>query len=326
MASYDQIIKIKALHHQAAKEFFSFLRAVGKKYPRPTKVNYRYLKRGRFYVVIDGSPGGIDALFQELVLNKGLYYYTCSIKGGRKKEIVNQAIIPIFQALLEHRFQNPYSRFVRRHLTGKAIEEKYFPGEFKDEFSHEYEILFRKWDISSINDWHFIKDLDALLTRFMLTQLNHRVGARSPSFQILVNQAYQKGVGMVDEIKDLFNKIHTIRVDGLHRLKMSFSKADISDLAFQAYNYFQYFDEFKESQEFRTEKLHGKRYRRIKYGDEIWDDVEIPLEWSKTTINPCHDCAAIKGQYHCYGCDVEQCARCKGQRFGCPCMLKKDIE
>lgn len=333
MAGYDQIIKIKAGFKQSAKEFFSFLQAVGRKYQRPIKINYRYLKRGRFYVMVEGSPGGIDALFQELILNKGLYYYLCSIRSSKKQEIANFVVIPIFQDLLENRFQNPYSRFVRRHLTGKPLNEKYVPGDFKDQFSHEFEVLFRKWDIGSIDNWNFIKDLDSLLTRFMLTQLEHRPGSRSPQFHILIDQTYRKGVGMFSELKGLFNEIHRLRTDGLHRLTTTVSHSDISELAFRIYNYFQYFDEFKESQATKTEKLHGKRYKRIKYGDEYFlesngdpfkDENGNVYDWSTIANSPCHDCGAIKGQFHCSGCDVEQCPRCKGQFLSCSCKLQKD--
>jgi hypothetical protein len=114
MTSYDQIIKAKASFRPAAKDFFAFLQAVGRKYDPPTKINYKYLGRGRFYIVVDGSPSGINSLFQELILNKGLYYYICSIRSFGKREIINQVIIPIFLDLLEFRFQNPYRRFVRR--------------------------------------------------------------------------------------------------------------------------------------------------------------------------------------------------------------------
>ncbi|MHA2314883.1 MAG: hypothetical protein ACXACF_06300 [Candidatus Hermodarchaeia archaeon] len=335
MAGYDQTIKIKAAYHLAAKDFFLFLKAVGRKYARPTRINYRYLKRGRFYITIDGSPGGIDALFQELILNRGLYYYICSIRNSKKKEIITHAIIPVFQQLLEERFQNPYSRFLKRHILGKLSQEKFIPGDFSDPFSHEYEVIFRKWDIGVIDDWNFIKDLDSFLTRFMLIKTGHQPGRRSPAFHILVKRIYEKGVGMAEETKGLFNKIHFERTQGLHRLKNSLSKEEISNLAFQTYNYFQYFDEFQESQKQKTEKLHGKRFRRIKYGDERWldehgnpyrDENGELYDWKEISKQPCHDCSAIQGQYHCFGCDVEQCPRCRGQFLGCGCKLQKDFD
>ncbi len=95
MSGYDQTIKVKAAYYIAAKEFFSFLNAVGRKYSRQVKINYRYLGRGRFYVTIDGRPGGIDSLFQELLLNRGIYYYVCTLRGSKKKNIIKTKIFQI---------------------------------------------------------------------------------------------------------------------------------------------------------------------------------------------------------------------------------------
>ncbi len=333
MAGYDQTIRVKAKYQLAARNFFSFLQAVGRKYDRPVRIKYRYLRRGRFYVTVDGGSGGIDALFQELILNKGLYYYVCSIRSNQKREIISYPILPLFQGLLENRFQNPYSRFLRKHILGRIAQDKFIPGEFNDPFSHEYEALFRKWDIGLLDDRGFIEDVDSFLTRFMLKMIKHPVGQRSPKFNDLTNEVYTVGVGMAKKTKAVFNKIHNERTNELHRLKTTLSKEGLSNLAFQLYNYFQYFDEFQESQQQKTEKLHGKIFRRIKFGDEKWvdengkpylhEETDQPLDIGKF---PCHDCAAIRGQYHCFGCDMEQCPRCKGQFLGCNCKFKKDFD
>jgi len=56
----------------------------------------------------------------------------------------------------------------------------------------------------------------------------------------------------------------------------------------------------------------GVERRRIRYGDEADD-------WGANE-RPCHDCAAIKGELHAQGCDVERCPACGGQLwFGCEC-------
>ncbi len=50
---------------------------------------------------------------------------------------------------------------------------------------------------------------------------------------------------------------------------------------------------------------------RIRYGNEGRD-------WGRADI-PCHDCAAIKGEFHVPGCDMERCPACRGQAISCGC-------
>lgn len=35
----------------------------------------------------------------------------------------------------------------------------------------------------------------------------------------------------------------------------------------------------------------------------------------------CHDCGALKGHYHHWGCDAERCPACYGQLIGCDCEI-----
>lgn len=333
MPTYTQKIKVVVSRCIEARGFLDFLQAVGRGHVPVVRLNYRYLKRGYFDITIKGEGLDVDALLRELLLNKGLFYYACSITG-HKTEIIDQVIAPVFQDLLEERFQNPYSRSLRRHVRGKISPNQAIPGDFSEPFSHEYEVLLTRWSSRTFGDWDFIKDLDALLTRFMLTKINHPAGARSPVFSILVKKTYAKGVGMADELMDVFNNVHALRTRGLHRLQTKFSKEEMSEVSGRLYNYFQYFDEFDASQRERTEILHGIRFRRIRYGDEKWTDEDgepyeenggVAFDRNEIVANPCHDCAAIRGQFHCEGCDAEQCARCKGQRLGCPCKLAKDF-
>lgn len=62
--------------------------------------------------------------------------------------------------------------------------------------------------------------------------------------------------------------------------------------------------------------ISGKEYARIKYGSEkdAWGADQ----------HPCGDCAAIKGQYHVPGCDIEQCPCCGGQAFHAIAIMKMD--
>ena len=55
----------------------------------------------------------------------------------------------------------------------------------------------------------------------------------------------------------------------------------------------------------------GVEHPRVRYGEERDD-------WGADR-SPCHDCAAVKGEYHGPGCDVERCPICDGQAMGCDC-------
>lgn len=333
MAGYDLTIRTKRIFHDDIISFLKFLQNVGKR----LKVSFKYrtIRKGSFEIIIDGTPGAkIDAFFQEIILNKGLYYYSCSLTTNNRRKIISNVIVPVYQILLNSRFQYPHSKSVTKHVLGKFSQNKDIPGDFKDQFAHDYEILFRKWDLNIINDWDFIKDTDSLLTKFLLTAIKHTSGQKSPKFPQLLEKAYKQGLGMDKTTKKSFYEIHNVRTAGLHRL-VGINTQDISKTAIQMYLYYEYFDEFIESQKEKKEKLHGKWYSRIKYGDEnildengepYKDENGNPYDYEVITQTPCHDCAAIKGQFHCSGCDVEQCARCKGQRLGCECKLDKDFD
>jgi len=60
-----------------------------------------------------------------------------------------------------------------------------------------------------------------------------------------------------------------------------------------------------------TVRPNGIEMQRVRFGDE-------PADWGADR-GPCHDCAAIKGEFHGPGCDVERCPSCGGQIFGCDC-------
>lgn len=70
-------------------------------------------------------------------------------------------------------------------------------------------------------------------------------------------------------------------------------------------------EQLKAAQEVTTYQISGKTYARLAYGEEGED-------WGADS-RPCHDCAAIKGQFHVPGCDVERCPRCHGQSISCDC-------
>jgi len=59
--------------------------------------------------------------------------------------------------------------------------------------------------------------------------------------------------------------------------------------------------------------LQGKALSRVRYGEETDD-------WHADQTS-CHDCRAIKGEFHVPDCDVEQCPACGGQLISCDCAF-----
>ena len=77
-------------------------------------------------------------------------------------------------------------------------------------------------------------------------------------------------------------------------------------------------EEFAEAQTVRTCMAKGIEMPRIPYGDEDFD-------WGAAE-RPCHDCGALKGELHGFGCDVEECPGCSEQRLSCDCEPLDDLD
>lgn len=63
----------------------------------------------------------------------------------------------------------------------------------------------------------------------------------------------------------------------------------------------------------QTETTYTVEIPRIRYGNEASD-------WHADKVQ-CHDCSAVKGEFHVAGCDVEECPVCRGQALGCKCII-----
>lgn len=70
-------------------------------------------------------------------------------------------------------------------------------------------------------------------------------------------------------------------------------------------------DRLSEAQRQATVIIDGRVVPRIRYGSE-------GRGWGPAS-QPCHDCTAIRGEFHVLGCDVERCPSCRGQAFICGC-------
>lgn len=326
MSKYDLYIEIHPNYEDEAKHFLRFLQNTSKRHL--IKFHYKKNLTGA-YVVNIGSESNLksDAFFQELVLNKALYYYACTLKS--KKNIVKFVIKPIFQKILESRFEHTHEKLLKRHILGK-VKETFIPGDLFEESGHRYENLFFRWDIGILGDYDFIKDLDDLLTEFMLKKIGAKKGEKSPNFHNIVSVCENRNLFFDDkEIKTAFLDTHELRTKGLHRLEKELKKEQVLLLASILYNYFQYYEDYLSSQKEKTIKHEGKYYRRIKYGDEYWldakgqrylDDYGNPFnEYEMAGYSPCGDCGVLRGQFHISGCDIEQCPVCKEQKLGCGC-------
>lgn len=329
MAGYDQIVKVAAKHVEEARGFFSFIQKVGRKYTRPVKVKYTYHKRGRFFVTIDGGAGAIDALLQELLINRGLYYYSCT-KPHRSH--IDAVIVPVFRQLIDNRFLNPRSRYLRKHILGKHAQIDFIPTNILNRKGYEFEILFRKWDLKAISNKDYIIALDAILTNFLLECDNHVPGLKSDMFEKVLNRVKSNFV-IDSETETAFNEIHKTRTGGLHRLENPKTSEEIYSLSLHCLRYFQFLDDFIESQKKRTVVFRGKRYKRIKYGDEklidengmpYTNEFGEPFKRDEIFCTPCHDCFVRRGQYHVDGCDAEVCPKCGGQMISYDCGVPSD--
>lgn len=273
----------------------------------------------------------IDLFLQDLMLNNGLYFYLCTVPNRRN--VARTIVVPIFDRLLEASYEFTNPSLLRRHvLKGFVPDSLVAAGEFAyDKGAQFYEALYQSLNLKMISPYEFIRDLDDQLTQFMLLQLNHRTGDKSPRFDLLVDECEKRDILWDEDIPKLFKRVHLLRSRGLHRLEREIPETEVSQIALRMYFFFDYIDDYWEAQSRKTVRLTGKRYRRIRYGSEIrhlqWQITpKMRAEWKESIKNRCHDCGVKSGELHLEGCDFELCPRCGGQFLGCACLTDKDLE
>jgi len=328
MYDRDITITVSDRHHQDAKAFLNFLQRAAKKHSVAFSVSSP--APGEFQCFVPFKElEKFDLFLQELMVDLGLYYYLCSVP--KRREVEKSVVRPIFRELLEAHFQFIDPSLLRRHLL-EGVGRR-MAGVFANVTSQEYEKLFHQQKLKLISGYEFIRNLDDLLTAFLLAQLGHKKGQKSPPFNVLVDQCGKKDIRFSDQkIRKLFNQIHSLRTRGLHRMEREIPDSELSQIALQMYVFFEYLDDYFQAQEEKTTKLSGKRYRRIRYGNELRHDKfslskEERVEWQeRVKTQPCGDCGVLRGELHLEGCDIEICPRCSGQYLCCNCRLEEDWE
>jgi hypothetical protein len=180
---------IDPLLHQQGKAFVAFLSRAASKHA--VKLNVSSNGPGQFTFSVSRKQNEAMELFlQELMVNHGVYYYLCSLPNRRK--MARQVVQPIFEELLEFSYEFLFPFFIRNHLLEGT--PGWVAGEFSDELARRYETLFWRLRLKMISNYEFIRDLDDLLTEFMLRRLGYRKGQKSLKFNLLVDECGRKNI------------------------------------------------------------------------------------------------------------------------------------
>src|SRR5579864_9494721 len=189
MDDVEVTIAIDPVAHQQGKAFFAFLRRAARKHSLTLRVSSSSL--GRFVCSISRKQREKFELFlQELMFNHGPYYYLCSLPN--RTVAARLAVRPIFQELLEFGYQFMCPSLIRRHVL--EGEGGWVAGEFSDGMARRYEVLFWRLKLKTISNYEFIRDLDDLLTEFMLRRLGYTKGQKTLKFNLLVDECGKRNI------------------------------------------------------------------------------------------------------------------------------------
>jgi hypothetical protein len=314
-----------------AKNFLNFLRTAARKHSVTISTSANGAK---LRLSVPGTECvNLELFLQELILSCGLYYYLCSISNRR--HIAKSVVKPIVEQLLMSQFSVVYPVLLHKHLLkGSPV---WTAGDFREEFSQDYEMLFQRFQLKMISGYEFIRDLDDLLTECMLTALEHKKGDQSPKFNVLVDRCGKEDILRNRDVRKLFNRVHSLRTNGLHRLEREIPDSEVAEIAQSVYYVFEWIEEYWRAQDEKTVVRSGKRYRKVRYGQEMryWErsaaerdagflTQEFRTKWNEIITRPCHDCDVIVGEIHLENCDMQVCPRCIGQYFCCDCTVSED--
>jgi hypothetical protein len=321
----DVEIKVPEARHREAKTFLDFLRKAARN--RSVSLSVSTPRPGEFLCSFPSKDGlNLDLFLQELTFNRGLYYYLCNMP--KRRETAKSVVLPVMMEVLGSRFNFVNPSVLRTQILGGATHAGLVAAELSDEHGQQYERLFHQQKLRMISNYEFIRNLDDLLTNFMLFQLEYKKGAKTPQFDRLVDECGRKQVLREKEIRGVFKRVHALRTRGLHRMERELPDTQVAPIAYDCYNFFEYVRDYLDAQDERTVMLRGRRYRRIRYGDgrEYWgaSSKEVAEYKADAGTRPCHDCGVIKGELHLEGCDVECCPRCNRQYLGCPCHFEEE--
>lgn len=250
--------RIKADDLAEAKDFLNFLRNAARRHS--VTIAFAIGGSGDVTLSVPGRDRWNLGLFlQELLLTRGLYYYVCTVPNRR--QVARAVVKPIAEDLLLSCFSVVYPVFIQKHLLEGS--ETWPAGEFSTGAAQDYELLFQRHKLKMISGYEFIRDLDDLLTAFMLRQLGHRTGDRSPNFNVLVDRCGKQDVLRDERVRKLFNKVHVLRTMGLHRLLWEIPTGEVSEIAQSMYNVFEWLNDYWKAQDEKTVVLSGQRYRRV---------------------------------------------------------------
>jgi hypothetical protein len=155
--------------YSQARAFVDFLRRAARKHSVEVSTSTKGIGEFEFWVP-ERDLEKFDLILQELIFNNGLYYYL--LGASNRRAVAKSVVGPTFQTILDSRFRVTYPSLLRRHIL-YGPPGWILAGEFAELVSQRFEILFRRFKVKLISGYEFIRDLDDLLTEFMLQQLDY---------------------------------------------------------------------------------------------------------------------------------------------------------